>query len=67
MDKEDELYNLLKDPKESENLIDKEPELAKSFYLRILDHIVMEKKYETYLRIKKLRDKIKRLKVSGVI
>lgn len=39
-----ELYNLLKDPGENENLADKEPEVVKFLTQRMLDHIARREK-----------------------
>lgn len=56
-----ELYNLIKDPKETRNIVDKEVAKAEEFESGIMNHILQEKKA---LIVNK---KIKELKSSGKI
>lgn len=63
---EDEFYNLGKDPKEKGNVIHKEPERAKEFKSKILEHILAEEKTRRQSdEIMKTRGKIEELKNLG--
>lgn len=70
-EKQCELYNLEKDPKEKKNVIDKEEAKAKEFKATIMEHISWEEKLQkqnaiTYQK-ERIRRKIKKRKSLGKI
>ena len=47
--KEDELFNLLRDPKEVNNILDEEKEIATDLLSKIQKHIIFEEKHKVHL------------------
>lgn len=64
MNGHEELYNLQKDPREENNLILAEPEIAEKLKSKILEHLKLVK---TNFEEDRLRAKVKQLRLSGKI
>lgn len=62
--KKDELYNLLKDPTETLNLVNDKKEIAHSLFLKVVDHINMESKHQQHSEKTHIRNKIKNMKIK---
>lgn len=54
-DKNDELYNLEKDPKEQKNIIKKYPKIAKKMKEKLKQHIIEQKKNQLKMKIQKIK------------
>ena len=65
--KVDELYNVLKDPHETTNLVDVEKDIAGELYKKILDHIDMENRHKLNLEKEIIQKRIGKLKIKGKI
>jgi arylsulfatase A-like enzyme len=63
--RENELYKLSTDPKETKNLVEEEKDLARSLHSKIQNHIAMEMRLRLQLESELLQDKIRRLKLEG--
>lgn len=62
-----ELYNLIKDPLETRNIVDKEVVKTEEFKLEITNHLLQEKKALFEKEKEKVSKKIKELKTDGKI
>lgn len=63
--KPDELYSLVDDPGETENLVNEATEIAEDFRKSVFEHMAFEEAQQVRLVQGNIRDKIARLKTSG--